>query len=38
MGPRELRYALSRVDNLSEDFWVHGLKLSEGSSKAVLQR
>ena len=38
MGSRELRYALLRVDNLSEDFWVHGLKLSEGSSKAVLQR
>jgi ABC-type molybdate transport system ATPase subunit len=38
MGSRELRYALSRVDNLSEDFWVHGLKLSRGSSKVVLQR
>jgi len=38
MGTRELRYALSRVDNLSEDFWVHVLKLSGRSSKVVLQR
>jgi len=34
---RESRYALSRVDNLGEDFWVHGLKLSVGSSKIVQQ-
>jgi hypothetical protein len=28
---------LSRVDNLGEDFWVHGLKPSGGSSKVVQQ-
>jgi len=36
MRRQELPYALSRVDNLSEDFWCHGLKLSEGSSKTLL--